>query len=447
MSIFNKNDSTNVMRENPYGDQNLFGLGNPYGNGFFEDPYRSLRMNGGGTQFQQKKETYFSKVLLIVSLIAAVLFFMIGEIIYRVLITNVNSVFFMGAYYAAFGMILALCLLIAARIIGMEITLRRLVVVGLCILFLLIFGTLFEFLYELNIGSVKVATDNYIFAIDNSGSMEQNDPDQKRVDAVKQLLKNCDEDVEFAVYTFSNTIQCLREMGAVSEGIGDLLVSPEGGTPIIGVLSQIMNDMESGTLTYDEGSQVILLTDGYATDNEFFNFKLNSVLKKYNKKKVSISTVGLGYVDDKMLNNISGKTGGISVTTDNVDQLGSAMVSAVRVTDSTRNLLSSRARTNYNWLYAIMRIVFITILGLAFLGIKIAITDESANAKMIILSSTVGIVLGALIMEIGLSLILSEFLSRLLLVILFSLLFTTIEKTLLITRNSDIGQLGWRYTS
>lgn len=35
------------------------------------------------------------------------------------------------------------------------------------------------------------------------------------------------------------------------------------------------------------------------------------------------------------------------------------MASAVRVTDSSRNLLSSRARTDHNWLYALMRIVFL----------------------------------------------------------------------------------------
>lgn len=68
-----------------------------------------------------------------------------------------------------------------------------------------------------------------------------------------------------------------------------------------------MDDMESGALPYDEGTQVILLTDGYATDNGFFDFRLNKILKKYNSKKVSVSTVGLGSVDENMLNDISGK--------------------------------------------------------------------------------------------------------------------------------------------
>lgn len=172
---------------------------------------------------------------------------------------------------------------------------------------LLILGILFEFIYELDFSSVRTVADNYVFAIDNSGSMQDNDPNQERVAAIKQLLSNRDEDVEFAVYTFSEDIRCIREMMPVSAGIEDFTTEPNGGTPIVGVLGKIMDDMESGALPYDEGTQVILLTDGYATDNGFFDFRLNKILKKYNSKKVSVSTVGLGSVDENMLNDISGK--------------------------------------------------------------------------------------------------------------------------------------------
>ena len=282
---------------------------------------------------------------------------------------------------------------------------------------LLILGILFEFIYELDFSSVRTVADNYVFAIDNSGSMQDNDPNQERVAAIKQLLSNRDEDVEFAVYTFSEDIRCIREMMPVSAGIEDFTTEPNGGTPIVGVLGKIMDDMESGALPYDEGTQVILLTDGYATDNGFFDFRLNKILKKYNSKKVSVSTVGLGSVDENMLNDISGKTGGISV----------------------RNLLSARARTNYNWAYALMRIVFLIILGAGFLGIKLLAVDNTANLGMILISSLIGIVLGALIMEVGLSLILNEFFARLLMTLLFGMMITTLEKTIVETASGNIG--------
>ena len=358
-------------------------------------------------------------------------FFLLGEVIYRTLITGVNSVVFMGVYFALFGLLLSIGLFVVAKISDLEITSNKILLVGGCVLLLLILGILFEFIYELDFSSVRTVADNYVFAIDNSGSMQDNDPNQERVAAIKQLLSNRDEDVEFAVYTFSEDIRCIREMMPVSAGIEDFTTEPNGGTPIVGVLGKIMDDMESGALPYDEGTQVILLTDGYATDNGFFDFRLNKILKKYNSKKVSVSTVGLGSVDENMLNDISGKTGGISVRTDNVDELATAMASAVRVTDTSRNLLSARARTNYNWAYALMRIVFLIILGAGFLGIKLLAVDNTANLGMILISSLIGIVLGALIMD--------EFFARLLMTLLFGMMITTLEKTIVETASGNIG--------
>ena len=292
--------------------------GTPFGGG--SGKYNGQFGYNGMSPMNTRKRTRFSKLFLIVSLIVSVIFFLLGEVIYRTLITGVNSVVFMGVYFALFGLLLSIGLFVVAKISDLEITSNKILLVGGCVLLLLILGILFEFIYELDFSSVRTVADNYVFAIDNSGSMQDNDPNQERVAAIKQLLSNRDEDVEFAVYTFSEDIRCIREMMPVSAGIEDFTTEPNGGTPIVGVLGKIMDDMESGALPYDEGTQVILLTDGYATDNGFFDFRLNKILKKYNSKKVSVSTVGLGSVDENMLNDISGKTGGISVRTDNVDE-------------------------------------------------------------------------------------------------------------------------------
>lgn len=436
----------------PYGGTPFGGSqgGNPYGgtpfgggSGGYNGQFGYNR--NGGMNLPSRKETRFSKMFLIVSLIVSILFFIIGEVIYRTLITNVNSVVFVGVYFALFGLLLAIGLFIVAKVCDLDITSGKLLAAGGCILLMLLLGMLFEFIYELDFSSAKPIADNYVFAIDNSGSMQDNDPNQERIAAIKQLLDSRGEDTEFAVYTFSEDIKCIREMSPASDGIADLAIEPNGGTPIVGVLKQIMNDMESGALPYNEGTQVILLTDGCATDTSFFNFSLNDTLKKYNKKKVSISTVGLGSVDENMLSDISGKTGGISVRTDNVDELSKAMASAVRVTDTSRNLLSARARTSHNWAYALMRIVFLIILGAGLMGIKISAVDNTADLGMILISSLIGIVLGALIMEVGMSLILSGFVSRLLMVLLFGLMITTLEKTIMMANPGADGNIGVRF--
>ena len=156
-------------------------------------------MTGGRPSLQQKTETHFSKSFLIVSIIASVIFFLLGEVIYRTLITDVNSVFFMGVYFAVFGLILSSAFFIVSRVIGLDITSKKILVSGICILMLLVLGIFFEFIYELNFGSTMVQTDKYIFAIDNSGSMQDNDPNQERVAAIKKLLANREDNAQFAV--------------------------------------------------------------------------------------------------------------------------------------------------------------------------------------------------------------------------------------------------------
>lgn len=255
---------------NDYGNTNGNPFGNNYGNGadnFGGSPFGgtgsfggndgfgtvNYNMTGGRPSLQQKTETHFSKSFLIVSIIASVIFFLLGEVIYRTLITDVNSVFFMGVYFAVFGLILSSAFFIVSRVIGLDITSKKILVSGICILMLLVLGIFFEFIYELNFGSTMVQTDKYIFAIDNSGSMQDNDPNQERVAAIKKLLANREDNAQFAVYSFGDVIQCIRELNPISNGIDDFATSPSGGTPIVGVLSKIMEDMESGTLPYDEG--------------------------------------------------------------------------------------------------------------------------------------------------------------------------------------------------
>lgn len=156
-------------------------------------------------------------------------FFLLGEVIYRTLITDVNSVFFMGVYFAVFGLILSSAFFIVSRVIGLDITSKKILVSGICILMLLVLGIFFEFIYELNFGSTMVQTDKYIFAIDNSGSMQDNDPNQERVAAIKKLLANREDNAQFAVYSFGDVIQCIRELNPISNGIDDFATSPSGG--------------------------------------------------------------------------------------------------------------------------------------------------------------------------------------------------------------------------
>lgn len=67
-----------------------------------------------------------------------------------------------------------------------------------------------------------------------------------------------------------------------------------------------------------------------------------------------------------------------------------------------------------------MRIVFVTILGLLLMGIKISALDESAELKLLIITSVAGSILGAVILEAGMQLLPMAFLIRLLTVLLLA---------------------------
>ena len=92
---------------NDYGNTNGNPFVNNYGNGadnFGGSPFGgtgsfggndgfgtvNYNMTGGRPSLQQKTETHFSKSFLIVSIIASVIFFLLGEVIYRTLITDIT---------------------------------------------------------------------------------------------------------------------------------------------------------------------------------------------------------------------------------------------------------------------------------------------------------------------------------------------------------------------
>ena len=80
--------------------------GTPFGGG--SGKYNGQFGYNGMSPMNTRKRTRFSKLFLIVSLIVSVIFFLLGEVIYRTLITGVNSVVFMGVYFALFGLLLSI---------------------------------------------------------------------------------------------------------------------------------------------------------------------------------------------------------------------------------------------------------------------------------------------------------------------------------------------------
>ncbi len=352
-----------------------------------------------------KREKKFSLIFLICTGLMCIFFVLPGEFIYYQLIKNINSVIFLGIYFGVFGVLLLIGLCLAAIMEKQRVELKALGISAVCLIILVLAGMFFEFLYELGGENTRIITDKYIFLIDNSGSMENNDPSQERIAAVRRILEDQTENVQYAVYTFGMEVGCVREMGPISEGISELETTPGGQTPIVAMLRYLQQEFEDGILTEPESTQIILLTDGYATDNGLFGWKINRPLNYFSRNHIPVSTVGLGEADGRLLEKIADKTDGISVMVSDVDQLKEAMQSAIVRKDTSRNLLSYRGSVSMTWLYALMRVLFITLLGVIMMIEKLAIVNNTESQEMILLVSVAGSLVAGILLEVGINIL------------------------------------------
>lgn len=351
----------------------------------------------------------FDLVLFLASLAAGLAAWIVGNILYSLLSEKISQTFLVGIEFFLLFLILTVTVLVVSAVRG---TLEDFVLFlderWKIVLFLIVGGILFfvlssffQFLYGLN--SEKVAQDptSYIFVIDNSGSTQESDPNFLRYQAIEEVIAGMPDDFPYMIYGFSDDVRLIREMKPVSEGLGDIPAESSGGTSIRGALTQVFDDYENKVWEDNGYPKVILLTDGYATDIGLFS-PIGRILKKYAKANISISAVGLGEVDRELMENIADTTNGIFLQVEDVSQLKDAMTDAAKQYSEVRNLLSVRTVQNNDWLYAVMRVAFLTLLGLALGMLMLIASTKEEDAMLILISSAVKSFVGALFMEAGL---------------------------------------------
>lgn len=391
-------------KKNTYDYNNYNGYdNNGYGSygGYGEDLYGGY---GYDTTIKQK-QTSFNVVMLVLSIVGTVIFYLVGEALQNLMAENVPGPVFIGIYFLVFGIILAIALFLSHLINGTSPENGNPLYILITLGILLIGGMLFEFLYELGGKEVQVIETDCIFIIDNSGSMEANDPNQVRIRALEEIVNEKGSDFKYAVYSLGSEVGMIRQMAPASEGTGTLMRDPNGGTPIVGTLTQIQNDIENGVLSISGNTRIIMLTDGGATDNGFLlHTPINKPLKYFAKHNIVINTVGLGDVDNNLMQKIADKTGGVFIMADDITKLTDAMKDAARIS-ADRNLLSYRPNVGMDWLYAFMRILFIAVLGLSFLPLKLALTGNVESESMVLVFVVAGSIIAALFMELGINLI------------------------------------------
>ncbi len=344
--------------------------------------------------------------LIPVTVLTGIIAWAIGNLLYSATIEGVPRPLVIGCVFAVLYLILAAIVALfgnAAGFFGRNLFSnyedKGGVLLLLCAGAVGIFGlaALFQWIYGLDFGQEPSAPTSYVFVIDDSGSMLDNDFQQERYAAIQTVVEGKSGSFPYMVYSFADSTVLLREMSPISNGTPDIKGNSSGQTEMKAALSQVIDDHERGIWEGGSAPKVILFTDGFATDVGSLS-QIKPVLNRFVKANISVSTVGLGSVDEALLQEIAGRTGGVYIDISDTSELSTAMASAAtRHVD--RDLLSARVGTKMNVLYGIFRVLFLTILGTAIGTLMVLAYGESK--EMILLSSAGKAFLGALLMEIG----------------------------------------------
>lgn len=348
----------------------------------------------------------YSVRMLFATIAAGVIYAIVAEKFYQTAEGAIPGIVLMLLYFTGLFIVLGATVCITGKFIYSRtfggINKRQWVITLLLVLSL---SVVFEFLYEI-VSEKKQAKEitAYLFVLDDSGSMESNDPERIRYQAIDTLMEGKDDSFRYGIYSFNNESTVLRDMAPKGQAQDYVLPKADGGTAIMGTLAYIRDALETGELSVDESCKVILLSDGYATDLSFFNKnKVAEILESFARRGICISTVGLADADDSLMSMIADKTGGVYIKTNDVSTLEEAMNHAAAATNTSRNLMGYRAMASLDLLLGFMRIVFIAVLGIIIAGEKTVLCERFLDTRSVLISSAVGSILAGFCIEVGMN--------------------------------------------
>lgn len=345
--------------------------------------------------------------MLFGSIILGILYGFIGEFLYLILDGRLPRVVVTAIYFIGLLLFLSLGMTLVNKMIYSvgknQVNFTKVI---LAFVVMLIASMLFEFIYDvIQKKDDVVNAESYVFLLDVSGSMDQSDPNDLRYEAINNLLEQKDDSFEYAVYTFSDEIYRVRDMQPVSVPMDFYTLENGGLTAINGVLNTLYNDIEHGDIKINKNTRVILLSDGYASDINFFSkSKFIKLLGNYASKGITVSTIGLIDADENLMNMIAEKTGGVYIDVQDATLLESAMVQATSNDNlALRNLLNYREMTDLDILLAILRILFLVGIAMIIAFEKTVICSNFVNTNSVWVGSVIGGVLSGIAIEVGMN--------------------------------------------
>ncbi|MGM1050200.1 MAG: vWA domain-containing protein [Bacillota bacterium] len=281
-----------------------------------------------------------------------------------------------------------------------------LVLVPATLVMLFIAGLALEAAYQFEPGNVK-SVKNIVLAIDNSGSMEQTDPNQDRYKAAKRMIEEMDSDKQVAVFVFNDSVDLLQPFVQLEDqdvknqlfAKIDAIQPTQGGTDIGLSLSEAMKHIKDHQDT-ERGTMVVLLSDGFS------EVDTNAMLADYKAQHIGVHTIGLSQVDAQgsgLLRQIAEETGGQYYDVSDANEL-SFVFEQIYSSIGERTLVTERSGPLKNsTYYMVLHIIAVALIG-TMLGLALGLVfDNRYLAKSFAIGGATAGLLAGFLLEAGLS--------------------------------------------
>lgn len=347
---------------------------------------------------------------VVAALLAAAIYFVHAGLFAAAPDNHFYMPLFMGLLFAALLLVISLVVLAVSSlrrnyradvITGMHSKGRIVMYLlgGILAMALFIFGA--EFLYECNLqifGNSSGGT--YVFLIDDSGTMDDNDPDLLRYEAISSILSGKSAKTNYTVYTFSDYGKLVVPMRTVGEGFMQYPEPDFGLTNMKAGLEKVVTDFENGVWTSKGEASLILITDGGPTD--FYEIsEVQDLLDRCVANNINLGIVGVIGANNDLMQEMATYTGGTFVDIKDITQLNDAIREVSGETGFTRDLLTERDDVSADWLYALIRVLAIAVAGIVIAVCAALCYGNSKAFSFIIGANGVKAVLAGILMEVA----------------------------------------------
>ncbi|OUP65187.1 hypothetical protein B5F12_04100 [Pseudoflavonifractor sp. An176] len=294
-----------------------------------------------------------------------------------------------------------------------------------------------EFIYEMDSAYTVAEFNDYIFVVDDSGSMSSSDPNNLRYSAMENLLDSMGQDKRVGLIRFTEQPDAAPiQIDYLTPGHKERLEEniqhhqSTGGTDIQTALEQAL-DMYRQSALSGRHPVVVLLSDG----GSFVN--VSGVAHQYLKEGVAISTVALGPgASEELLQQLAQATGGQYFQVEEADGLVTAFQQVNRAV-SYRCLFAPRPGPQRdNVLYMVLRVVFLLLPAMLVAAAVVILFSQRGIERQFVVSAVAGLLSG-LLMELGMYWFLPQMPVRAVCWILYG-----IVTVFYIYRNSGVYQTG-----